>query len=105
MDLPDLQADDVVSLVKRVYGFDVTDQSKLNSTDDINIHVTVTVSSDNPSELTPATDGYVLKILNSVDSTKVEFIGKWVVSARLFQKLEKGYNILAVDSQNKLPLI
>ena len=72
-----LSSGDVRALVQNLYGLTVTRYDELNSYDDVNLHVYVTNNSQNPNITDVSPEGYVLKILNSVDSTKVNFIGKW----------------------------
>ena len=72
-----LSREEVRALVQNLYGLTVTRYDELNSYDDVNLHVYVTSSSQNPNITDVLPEGYVLKILNSVDSTKVNFIGKW----------------------------
>ena len=67
----------MVSIVERLYGLNVTRFSELNSYDDLNllVHVNQTLW-DNDNIPAVSSNGYVLKILNSLDSTKHKFIGK-----------------------------
>ena len=67
----------MVSIVGRLYGLHVTRFSELNSYDDLNllVHVNQTIW-DNDNIPAVSSNGYVLKILNSLDSTKHKFIGK-----------------------------
>ena len=71
--------DEVVSMVERLYGVYVSHFSALNSYDDVNLHVRVKNIWDNKNISAVSSDGYVLKILNSLDSTKHKFIGKKMV--------------------------
>ena len=75
---PVLTCDDVVGVVASVYGLRVTKQTTLNSYDDVNIRVLAEERCDNKFIKEVATDGYVLKILNSADSKKTAFIGMCV---------------------------
>ena len=71
-----LSQDEVVTIVERLYGLQVTSSSELNSYDDLNLHVQVSQTHwDNSNIPKVSPDGYVLKILNSLDSTKQKFIG------------------------------
>lgn len=72
---PVLTSEDVAHVVKPCYGLDVTKQTTLNSYDDVNIHVNVDNKSENSYISSVSGDGYVLKILNSADSKKTDFIG------------------------------
>lgn len=65
----------VSGLMQRLYGLTVTKQRTLSSYDDVNIHVTVLSASQNKHITEVSPDGYVLKILNTIDSTKVDFMG------------------------------
>ncbi|KAL4231984.1 hypothetical protein ACF0H5_009561 [Mactra antiquata] len=66
---------EVADLLQGLYGLRVRHQTPLNSYDDINIHVEIEEDFNNVYISEVSTDGYVLKILNSVDSNKVDFIG------------------------------
>ncbi|XP_060566895.1 hydroxylysine kinase-like [Ruditapes philippinarum] len=70
-----LTADDVCQLVQRLYGLRTIKQKTLASYDDVNIHVMVDVKSSNNYIKGVSEDGYVLKVLNTVDSSKVNFVG------------------------------
>jgi hydroxylysine kinase len=70
-----LMADDVCQLVQRLYGLRTIKQKTLASYDDVNIHVMVDVKSSNNYIKGVSEDGYVLKVLNTVDSSKVNFVG------------------------------
>ncbi|XP_060063917.1 hydroxylysine kinase-like [Ylistrum balloti] len=58
----------VEDIVRNKYGLDVVDYQELNSYEDRNYHVTVHDSSNNPYEPEVWKHGYILKILNAVDS-------------------------------------
>ncbi|XP_060063945.1 hydroxylysine kinase-like [Ylistrum balloti] len=60
----------VEDLVRKVYGLDVKSCKELNSYDDRNYHVTVHDSSNNTHIPEVWKDGYILKILNSMDSKR-----------------------------------
>ncbi|XP_069139819.1 hydroxylysine kinase-like [Argopecten irradians] len=60
----------VEDLVKNIYGLDVIRFKELNSYDDRNYHVTVHDQSRNPHIPKVWEDGYILKILNSMDSKR-----------------------------------
>ncbi|XP_048747692.2 hydroxylysine kinase-like [Ostrea edulis] len=55
-------------LIKTLYGLTVESCEELDSYDDRNYHVTVTDQSENPYISHPSPDGYVLKILNKMQS-------------------------------------
>ncbi|XP_063431512.1 hydroxylysine kinase-like [Mytilus trossulus] len=65
---PDIDQQKVTQLVWSLYGLHVLDMTELNSYDDRNFHVQVTRESVNPNIKSVSSDGYVLKILNSLDS-------------------------------------
>lgn len=62
-------------LVTRLYGFRVKNVTELNAYDDKNFHVTCDERDfDNPWINEVSGDGYVLKIMNSLDSKKTDFV-------------------------------
>ncbi|XP_025114447.1 hydroxylysine kinase-like [Pomacea canaliculata] len=69
---PDLSPQSVCQLVQQVYGLHVISCDELDSYDDRNFHITVDSDYDNKhlDQLCP--HGYVLKVLNSLDSRKPE---------------------------------
>lgn len=70
---PDVDADKAKNILQKIYGLKVLEICELNSYDDKNFLVYVDKNVKN-SYLTYCADGYVLKILNSLDSKKVAFI-------------------------------
>ncbi|RZF41450.1 hypothetical protein LSTR_LSTR000164 [Laodelphax striatellus] len=60
-------------LVEKLFGLSVIEIKPLNSYDDKNYHVTVS-SSENPSILELWKHGYILKVLNSLDSQNISFV-------------------------------
>ncbi|XP_033756896.1 hydroxylysine kinase-like [Pecten maximus] len=60
----------VEDLVRNLYGLDVISSKELNSYDDRNYHVTVHNQSSNPHIPEVWKHGYILKILNSMDSKR-----------------------------------
>lgn len=70
-----LTQNNVVSLVERLYGLDVSAQKMLNSYDDVNVHVSMKDQHSNKFIRHVAKDGYVLKVLNEEDSRKDAFVG------------------------------
>lgn len=98
---PALSTDDVIDVLATFYGLRVTQQTTLNSYDDVNIHVHVENNADSKFISDVAKDGYVLKVLNSVDSKKTSFIGNFktycslrVSLIRLHEGLYKVYGHL-----------
>ena len=67
---------DVCQLVQRLYGLQTIKQTALASYDDVNIQVNVKSTSTNKFIREVSEDGYVLKVLNTLDSKKVNFVGK-----------------------------
>lgn len=63
-------------LIKSLYGLTVESCKELDSYDDKNYHVIVTGQSENPYIKHPEEDGYVLKILNKMQSKNLLFVGK-----------------------------
>ena len=63
-----------ISLVRELYGFQVTKINELNAYDDKNYHVFVDNHHTNPHVKDVSSHGYVLKILNSLDSRNVGFV-------------------------------
>lgn len=61
-------------LVKSLYGLTVESCKELDSYDDKNYHVIVTGQSENPYIKHPEEDGYVLKILNKMQSKNPLFV-------------------------------
>ncbi|XP_034329776.2 hydroxylysine kinase [Magallana gigas] len=61
-------------LVKSLYGLNVESCKELDSYDDKNYHVIVTGQSENPYIKHPEEDGYVLKILNKMQSKNPLFV-------------------------------
>lgn len=69
---PDVSKEEAGRLLQRLYGMSAISVDELSSYDDKNFHIHVDTSNDvNLSE-----NGYVLKILNSLDSKFPEAIGK-----------------------------
>ncbi|KAL9927306.1 hydroxylysine kinase isoform 1-T4 [Glossina fuscipes fuscipes] len=71
---PKVTNDDVESLLRRLYGVTIGEITELISYDDRNYFVKEDPNVKNPFILTHCTHGYVLKIINSLDSKKVDFI-------------------------------
>ena len=75
MERPDVTRETVAVVINSAFGLTVEDTSPLASYDDVNVLVHVTDATENPYVKSVAKTGYVLKILNSVDTQKTEFIG------------------------------
>lgn len=75
---PEIDQQKVTQLVWTLYGLHVLHMTELNSYDDRNFHVQVTRESVNSNIQSVSSDGYVLKILNSLDSEFGEAIGESV---------------------------
>uniref|UniRef100_A0A1A9WKZ4 Hydroxylysine kinase n=1 Tax=Glossina brevipalpis TaxID=37001 RepID=A0A1A9WKZ4_9MUSC len=71
---PKVTNDHVESLLRRLYGVTIGDIRELISYDDRNYFVKEDPNVKNPFILTHCPYGYVLKIINSMDSKKVDFI-------------------------------
>lgn len=71
---PKLDENIAIELVRRLYGFNVKKITELNAYDDKNYHVICEQSHENPHVLNIHEHGYVLKILNSLDSRNVELV-------------------------------
>lgn len=69
---PDVSKEEAGRLLKRLYGMSAIKVEELSSYDDKNFHIHV----DTSSEVNLSENGYVLKILNSLDSKFPEAIGR-----------------------------
>lgn len=67
---PQTTEDQAKDLAHRLYGFTVTSIKELKSYDDKNFFIKVCEDHNNPHVRTVSTDGYILKVLNSMDSQK-----------------------------------
>ena len=76
---PQTTKEDAKDLVKCLYGLEVTYIKELNSYDDKTFIVKVSEEHTNPHLRSIAPDGYVFKVLNSMDSQKTH-IGKFEIS-------------------------
>uniref|UniRef100_K1QTZ2 Hydroxylysine kinase n=1 Tax=Magallana gigas TaxID=29159 RepID=K1QTZ2_MAGGI len=66
-------------LIKSLYGLTVESCKELDSYDDKNYHVVVTGQSENPYIKHPEENGYVLKILNKMQSKNPLFVGNVIL--------------------------
>lgn len=71
---PDLTADDVTNLAQRLYGITIEHKSELPAYDDRNYFLTADTRYKNPIITQGSPHGYVLKVLNALDSKKLPFI-------------------------------
>jgi len=68
---PVMNCDKAVQLVESLYGFTVLDVSQLDSYDDRNFYVHVSLEKhSNPHVKQVSRHGYVLKVMNSIDSQR-----------------------------------
>ncbi|XP_052773482.1 hydroxylysine kinase-like [Mya arenaria] len=74
MERPVLEEHDVMRVVFDAYGMRVTKQMFLDSYDDVNILVHVSDLSTNENIVKVSPNGYVFKVLNTVDSKREEFV-------------------------------
>lgn len=71
---PVVTEDSVRALAERLYGISCLGLKELNSYDDRNYHITEDKNMKNPIIPVHCPYGYVLKIINSLDSKKLAFI-------------------------------
>ncbi|KAF2346417.1 Protein kinase-like domain, partial [Trinorchestia longiramus] len=71
---PILNEDDIPHLVKSTFGLDVISFTKLNAYDDLNFCIKVGKTSTNKNIPSPADEGYVFKVMNSIDSQLLELL-------------------------------
>ncbi|XP_060063935.1 hydroxylysine kinase-like [Ylistrum balloti] len=71
---PNVDLDLVSTLVKRLYDLDVTEGKELNSYDDRNYLITVSMETANEHIKNVCFHGYVLKVLNSLDSRDEDYV-------------------------------
>ena len=71
-------------LIKSLYGLTVKSCKELDSYIDKNYHVIVTGQSENPYIKHPEEDGYVLKILNKMQSKNPQFVGNAILFCFFF---------------------
>ncbi|XP_060651943.1 LOW QUALITY PROTEIN: hydroxylysine kinase [Drosophila nasuta] len=71
---PKMRPEDVEPLVRRLYGITVSELKELISYDDRNYLIKEDCNVKNPLIVTHCPLGYVLKILNALDSKKEEFV-------------------------------
>ncbi|KAI4497003.1 hypothetical protein M0802_007951 [Mischocyttarus mexicanus] len=71
---PNMNEKTAIDLLFKIYGITVTDIKELNAYDDRNYHVHCTKSHDNPYISEISEHGYVLKIINLLDSRNTQVI-------------------------------
>ncbi|XP_017855197.1 hydroxylysine kinase isoform X2 [Drosophila busckii] len=71
---PNLKLEDVEPLVRRLYGITISEVKELLAYDDRNYFIKEDCNIKNPLIVTHCPDGYVLKILNALDSKKQDFV-------------------------------
>lgn len=71
---PPVTENTAVILLERLYGMTATSVRELNAYDDRNYHVLCEESHMNPHVTKPEKNGYVLKVINSLDSRKINVI-------------------------------
>ncbi|XP_017094518.2 hydroxylysine kinase [Drosophila bipectinata] len=71
---PKVESDDVESLLRRLYGITISEVKEIIAYDDRNFFVKEDSNVKNPLIVTHCQNGYVLKILNSLDSKKENFV-------------------------------
>lgn len=71
---PPVTTEVAVALLERLYGLHATSVRELDAYDDRNYHVLCEELRANPHMISPAKDGYVLKVINSLDSRKTGII-------------------------------
>jgi hypothetical protein len=76
---PEIEPKHATSLTGNIFGLRVLHIIELNSYDDRNFHVRVSENSENENISKISPDGYVLKVLNSLDSEYENAIGEWIL--------------------------
>ncbi|XP_015112719.1 hydroxylysine kinase [Diachasma alloeum] len=71
---PNVDDKTAIELVNTLYGFKVMSIRELNGYDDKNLRIKCVEDFDNPHVKSIETDGYVLKIMNSLDSKNVSLV-------------------------------
>lgn len=60
----------------QIYGLQIISCRQLNGYDDKNYHLVTSGATSNPHLSAPAPEGYVLKIINSMDTQRPEILCK-----------------------------
>lgn len=63
-------------VVMQIYGLQIISCRQLNGYDDKNYHLVTSGATSNPHLSAPAPEGYVLKIINSMDTQRPEILCK-----------------------------
>ncbi|EDW04088.1 hydroxylysine kinase [Drosophila grimshawi] len=71
---PKIEPENVEPLVRRLYGITVSELKELNAYDDRNYWIQADCNVKNPLIVSHCPHGYVLKILNALDSKKEDFV-------------------------------
>lgn len=91
---PKIDLKQAKKIVKNIYGLTVINITELNGYDDLNFHILVE-ENDNESIKQILTDGYVLKIINALDSKDRE---EYEAQSELLLFLSKLITNLKFDS-------
>lgn len=70
---PEVSKTNIVDILSKYYGLKVKLITQLNGYDDLNFHIITEENHENENIGEVSKNGYVLKIINGVDSTKPEF--------------------------------
>ncbi|XP_011299930.1 hydroxylysine kinase [Fopius arisanus] len=71
---PEVSMKVAIEIVRKLYGFKVKSLKELNGYDDKNLRITCCQGFENPHVKSIESDGYVLKIMNSMDSRNVSLV-------------------------------
>ncbi|KAK7477656.1 hypothetical protein BaRGS_00031134, partial [Batillaria attramentaria] len=71
---PEVMDGMVEKIAEEVYGFTVTKCKQLNGYDDKNYHIRVSPSTSNPHVPRGAAEGYVMKVINTMDTNRPEIL-------------------------------
>lgn len=88
---PKIDEEGVKLLVERLYGISVLEMVELNSYDDRNYKIVEDPNVKNPLITNHCPDGYVLKIMNSMDSQNLSFVEAQNEIMNFLSKYLKAY--------------
>lgn len=71
---PILSIEEAKNIIKVIYGLTCSGITQLNGYDDVNYKVTVEDATDNNHIKTVCNNGYVLKVMNSLDSKNLALV-------------------------------
>lgn len=71
---PTIDEEGVKLLAERLYGISVLELEKLNGYDDKNYKITEDPNVKNPLITSPSENGYVLKVMNTIDTKNVAVV-------------------------------